>query len=150
MERIDGARVSYCGDGHESGVLGHGALDFIACMLMEIWENFPIALGPAIGLSRFMAFYVVKTLGMSWQNGLACVCISGCSFMLLGLLRVQQKNVDGIPACIKQALGAGVSFLSHSLVFRRQGLASVPSARQERVIHHPNTNSMTPKIPKRG
>ena len=95
---------------------------FIACMLMGIWGNFPIALGPAIGLSSFMAFYVVKTLGMSWQNGLACVCISGCSFMLLGLLKVQQKIVDGIPTCIKQALGAGVGFFIAFIGFQEAGL----------------------------
>lgn len=95
---------------------------FIACFLMGIWGNFPIALGPAIGLSSFMAFYVVKTLGMSWQNGLACVCISGCTFMLLGLLKVQQKIVDGIPDCIKQALGVGVGFFIAFIGFQEAGI----------------------------
>lgn len=95
---------------------------FIACMLMGLWGNFPIALGPAIGLSSFMAFYVVKTLGMSWQNGLACVCISGSTFMLLGLFKVQQKIVDGIPDCIKQALGAGVGFFIAFIGFQEAGI----------------------------
>ncbi len=37
---------------------------FIACTLMGIYVNRPIALGPSIGLASFLSFYVVKTLGM--------------------------------------------------------------------------------------
>lgn len=82
----------------------------IACFLMGLYVNRPIALGPAVGLASFFSFYVVKTLGLSWQNGLACVCISGSTFLVLSLLGVQQKIVDGIPSCIKQALSVGVGF----------------------------------------
>lgn len=35
--------------------------------------NFPFALGPAMGLNSYMAYTVVQGMGLSWQNGLACV-----------------------------------------------------------------------------
>ena len=42
--------------------------------------------------------------------------------MLLGLLKVQQKIVDGIPICIKQALGAGVGFFIAFIGFQEAGI----------------------------
>lgn len=94
----------------------------IACFLMGLYVNRPIALGPSIGLASFFSFYVVKTLGMSWQNGLACVCISGSTFFILSLLGVQKKIVDGIPDSIKQALGVGVGFFIAFIGLQSAGL----------------------------
>ena len=94
----------------------------IACFLMAFYVNRPIALGPAVGLASFFSFYVVKTLGMSWQNGLACVCISGSTFFILSLLGVQKKIVDGIPDSVKQALGVGVGFFIAFIGLQTAGL----------------------------
>lgn len=94
----------------------------ISCLWMGIWGNLPFALGPAMGLNSYMVFYLVKTLGLSWQNGLACCFTSGCIFMLLGLFGVQQKIVDSIPECIKKAIGPGVGFFLAFIGFQSAGI----------------------------
>lgn len=63
-----------------------------------------------MGLNAYFTYYVCNTLGLSWQNALGCVAISGIVFMLLSILRVQQKIVDAMPECIKQSVGAGIGF----------------------------------------
>ncbi len=50
-------------------------------------REFPFALGPAMGLNSYMAYTVVQGMGLSWQNGLACVFTSGCVFMLLSAFK---------------------------------------------------------------
>lgn len=82
----------------------------IACIWIGIWANLPFALAPAMGLNAYFAFYVVNTLGLSWQNALACVFISGTIFMFLSIFKVQQKIVDAMPDCIKHSVGAGIGF----------------------------------------
>lgn len=82
----------------------------IACIWIGVWANLPFALAPAMGLNAYFAFYVVNTLGLSWQNALACVFISGVTFMLLSIFKVQQKIVDAMPDCIKLSVGAGIGF----------------------------------------
>ena len=72
--------------------------------------NLPFALAPAMGLNAYFAYYVCNQLGMPWQNALACVAISGVTFMLLSIFKVQQKIVDAIPECIKHSVGAGIGF----------------------------------------
>lgn len=82
----------------------------IACIWIGVWANLPFALAPAMGLNAYFAYYVVNTLGLSWQNALACVFISGVIFMLLSIFKVQQKIVDAMPECIKLSVGAGIGF----------------------------------------
>ena len=82
----------------------------IACIWIGLWANLPFALAPAMGLNAYFAYYVVNTLGLSWQNALGCVFISGCIFMLLSIFKVQQKIVDSMPNCIKNSVGAGIGF----------------------------------------
>lgn len=82
----------------------------IACIWIGLWANLPFALAPAMGLNAYFAFYVVNTLGLSWQNALACVFVSGVTFMLLSIFKVQQKIVNSMPDCIKHSVGAGIGF----------------------------------------
>lgn len=82
----------------------------IACIWIGVWANLPFALAPAMGLNAYFTYYVCNTLGLSWQNALGCVAISGVTFMLLSIFKVQQKIVDAMPDCIKQSVGAGIGF----------------------------------------
>lgn len=82
----------------------------IACIWIGTWANLPFALAPAMGLNAYFTYYVCNTLGLPWQNALGCVAISGITFMLLSIFRVQQKIVDAMPDCIKQSVGAGIGF----------------------------------------
>lgn len=82
----------------------------IACIWIGLWANLPFALAPAMGLNAYFTYYVCNTLGLPWQNALACVGISGITFMLLSIFRVQQKIVDAMPDCIKHSVGAGIGF----------------------------------------
>ncbi|WP_130861711.1 NCS2 family permease [Bacilliculturomica massiliensis] len=82
----------------------------LSCIWMGFYVNVPFALCPSMGLNAYFAYYMVNTLGLTWQNALGCVFISGISFVVLSLLNVQQKIVDAIPDCIKQSLGAGIGF----------------------------------------
>lgn len=95
---------------------------FIGCVWMGLLGNFPFALGPAMGLNSYMAFTVVLGMGLSWENGLACVFTSGCVFMILSIFKVQQHIVDAVPDCVKKAIGAGVGMFIAFCGFQSAGL----------------------------
>ena len=94
----------------------------IGCLWIGLWGNFPFALGPAMGLNSYMAYTVVQGMGLSWQNGLACVFTSGCVFMLLSAFKTQQHIVDAVPDCVKKAIGAGVGMFIAFCGFQSAGL----------------------------
>lgn len=82
----------------------------VGSIAMGLFANLPFALAPAMGLNAYFTFYVVGALGLSWQNALACVLVSGLCFILFSLLKVQQRIVDNMPDCIKKSVGAGIGF----------------------------------------
>lgn len=82
----------------------------ISCIAMGLWTNFPFALALAMGVNAYFAYYVCGTLGLTWQNALGCVLISGLAFVALSLLGVQERIVNAIPECIKHAIGAAIGF----------------------------------------
>lgn len=94
----------------------------ISCIAMGLLTNMPFALAPAMGLNAYFAYYVVNILGLSWQNALACVFVSGTIFMFLSIFKVQQKIVDAMPDCIKHSVGAGIGFFIAFTGFRQAGI----------------------------
>ncbi|MFH0943877.1 MAG: NCS2 family permease [Planctomycetota bacterium] len=88
----------------------------IGCVLMGLLANYPIALAPAMGHNFFFAFVVcapVATggLGLTWQQGLAAVFLSGTLFMLLALVRFREMVIRAIPDSLKHAIAAGIGLL---------------------------------------
>lgn len=75
---------------------------------MGLFANFPFALAPAMGLNAYFAFYVVGAVGLSWQNALGCVMISGVVFVILSLFKIRSKIVNEMPAPLKHGIGAGI------------------------------------------
>ena len=99
----------------------------ISCLVIGIWANLPFALAPAMGLNAYFAFTVVDQLGLSWQNALGCVFISGVIFTLLGLFGFQQKIVDAMPDCIKKSVGVGIGlFIAFTGMFQSGMVSSSP------------------------
>ncbi|MGP1508057.1 MAG: NCS2 family permease [Sphaerochaeta sp.] len=82
----------------------------LSCFAMGLMTNYPFALAPAMGLNAYFAYTVCGTLGLSWQNALACVFVEGVSFCILSFIGVQEKIVNAIPECIKQAISAAIGF----------------------------------------
>lgn len=99
----------------------------ICCIWLGLWGNLPFALAPSMGLNAYFSFYMVNSLGMTWQNALGVVFISGISFVILAFFKIQQKVVEAIPDCIKLSLGAGIGFfITFSALFQSGIIAYSP------------------------
>ncbi len=92
----------------------------IATIVMGLYANYPIALAPGMGLNAYFAFtavpYITERLkeqgidasSQSWQVALAAVFVSGCFFLLITLMKIREKIINGIPDTIKYATAAGI------------------------------------------
>lgn len=85
---------------------------FVA-LLYAFWVNYPFLGGPSVGVSPWVAAYLVKQLGVPWEMVLMCTFISGVSFVLLSVVGFREKILGAIPMCLKNAFGAGIgAFIS--------------------------------------
>jgi len=102
---------------HEAGIPVAGAFiatcvaSALACILMAFTANYPIALAPAMGHNAYFTYFVVLTLGFTWQQGLTAVFIGGCVFVGLSFLGFRAKVMEFIPDSLKRAIAGGIGLL---------------------------------------
>ena len=85
----------------------------LACILMGVWANLPVALAPAMGHNVFFAFTVCGASAMAWpwQEALAANLIAGILFILLATTGLQEALIRGIPESLKYAIAVGIGLL---------------------------------------
>lgn len=88
----------------------------VGCVLMAFLANYPIAQAPAMGHNAFFAFTVCGAaaaggMGLTWQQGLAAICISGSLFVLLSLVGFRSAILNSIPDALKKSIAAGIGLL---------------------------------------
>lgn len=80
----------------------------IGTLIMSLYANLPFALAPGIGLTAFFTYSVCLTLGYTWQQGAAAICISGILFIIITVTSIREKIVEALPQNIKVAMTSGI------------------------------------------
>ncbi|BDD09994.1 guanine permease [Fulvitalea axinellae] len=95
---------------------------FIGTVLVGLWANVPFAMAPGMGLNAFFTYSLVLGMGVSWEQALGVVFISGVLFLLLTLAGVREKIVDAIPLSLRLAVAAGIGLFIAFIGFKNLGL----------------------------
>lgn len=88
----------------------------IACILMALLANYPIALAPAMGHNFYFAFTIcgataIGGLGYPWQVALGANFISGALFVALSAFKFRETIINAIPDSLKHAISVGIGLL---------------------------------------
>jgi len=82
----------------------------VACIVMGLLSNYPVALAPGMGVNALFAFTLCGAMGYSWQGSLALVFVSGLIFILISVTGIRTLVINSIPQQVKLAIGAGIGF----------------------------------------
>ena len=94
----------------------------IACILMGLFANYPIALAPAMGHNFYFAYAVVLGMGISWQQALTAVFIAGIIFFILSLTSIRHQIINAVPKSLGNAIGCGIGLLISLVGFEWGGI----------------------------
>lgn len=94
----------------------------IGTFLMGIMANAPVVMAPGMGENAFFAFTLVAGLGLTWQQGLATVIITGILFVLVAFLGVMKLFSESIPKELKQAITIGIGLFLMLIGLENTGL----------------------------
>ncbi len=88
----------------------------IACVLMSLLANLPVALAPAMGHNVLFAFTICLPVakggfGLTWQEALAANFIAGALFVALSFVGLRQAIMAALPASLKYAIAVGIGLL---------------------------------------
>jgi len=76
-------------------------------LLMGLYANRPIAVAPYMGENAFIAFGLAA-FGITWQQRLGAVFVSGVIFVIITLLGVRTWLADAVSKSMKHSFAAGI------------------------------------------
>lgn len=98
----------------EAGIPMEGAIlatiftSVVGCLLMGFYANVPILLVPGMGINALFSYTMVQSMGLSWQEALAVVFVSGIIFMIVAFSSFAKTLSDSIPHSLKEAISVGL------------------------------------------
>ncbi|MCP4573823.1 MAG: NCS2 family permease, partial [bacterium] len=86
----------------------------VACIVMGVLANYPIALAPGMGENFFFVFTLCGVgaaaggFKLSWQEAMALTVAVGVIFLLLAKFGVRSMLLNAIPDSLKSGIAAGI------------------------------------------
>jgi AGZA family xanthine/uracil permease-like MFS transporter len=119
------------------------------CLAMGLYANLPIGVAPYMGENAFIAFGLTA-LGISWQQRLGAVFVSGLAFGAITLLRIRSWLARAVSTSLKHAFAVGIGlFLAFIGLYEtgivRSFVAGMPAA----ALSDPGGRLRNPDVPVR-
>ncbi|WP_088034506.1 NCS2 family permease [Evansella clarkii] len=92
----------------EAAIIATIVTSVVGCLLMGLWANAPIILVPGMGINALFSYTMVHSMGLSWQEALAVVFVSGLIFMFVAFTSFAKKLSSVIPNSLKEAITVGL------------------------------------------
>jgi AGZA family xanthine/uracil permease-like MFS transporter len=93
-------------------------------LLMALYAKRPFAVAPYMGENAFIAFTVVRSLGVSWQTALGAIFIAGILFTLLTVLKIRGWLADTLPQSLKNSFAVGIGLFLTFIGLNETGIVS--------------------------
>lgn len=100
----------------------------IACVLMGVLANYPVALSAGMGTNALFAYTLCLGAGYTWQEGLAVVLISGVIFVVISVTGLRKMVINAIPKNMKLAIGAAIGFFIAFIGLKNAGIVVANAA----------------------
>ncbi|MCP8966953.1 NCS2 family permease [Ectobacillus ponti] len=119
---VNAAILADAGIPLESGILATVFSSAAGCLLMAFRANAPIILVPGMGVNAFFTYTIVHSFGLSWQEALAVVFLSGILFAITAFTRLAGILSQTIPQSLKEAITVGIGLLLAFIGLQKGGL----------------------------
>jgi AGZA family xanthine/uracil permease-like MFS transporter len=96
-------------------------------LLMGLYANRPIAVAPYMGENAFIAFGLAA-FGITWQQRLGAVFVSGVIFFIITILGVRTWLADSISTSLKHSFAAGIGLFLTFIGLHESGLVVASKA----------------------
>lgn len=106
----------------EAGILATVLTSFAGALLMAFWANTPIVLVPGMGINALFTYTLVHSMGLSWQEALAAVFVSGLAFVFVAFTRAGVRLAQVIPASLKDAITVGIGLFLTFIGLQKGGV----------------------------
>lgn len=94
----------------------------VSTMLMGLTSDTPFIVVPGMGINSLFTYTIVNSMGLSWQEALGAVFISGIIFTLIASTKITPILMKSIPNNLKHSITVGVGLLILFIGLQKSGL----------------------------
>ncbi|CAH0121262.1 Nucleobase transporter PlAzg2 [Paenibacillus sp. CECT 9249] len=123
---VNAAILADAGVPFEAGVIATVLTAVTGCLLVGFWANSPIVLVPGMGINALFSYTLVHGMGLTWQEALAAVLISGIMVTVVSFTPLSRLIAASIPESLKHAITAGIGLFLTFIGLQKGGIV-VPS-----------------------
>jgi len=118
------------------------------CLLMGLYAKRPIAVAPYMGENAFIAFGLAA-MGISWQQRLGTVFISGIVFLLITFIGIRAWLANSVSKSMKHSIAVGIGlFLTLIGMYETGIVTSFVTGMPAAALLQPHTEILrTPDVP---
>jgi hypothetical protein len=80
----------------------------VLTLAMGLFTNYPFAMAAGLGLNAFVAFTLVSSAGLTWEQAMGVIVIEGLVIAVLVLTGFREAVLNAIPMDLKRAIGIGI------------------------------------------
>lgn len=91
-------------------------------ILMGLRTNYPLAMGPGLGASAYVAVQVCQGMHIPWQAALGLVFYTGVLFLIIALTGIRKRIIDAFPYFFKKIVSAGLGLFIAFLGIKHAGI----------------------------
>jgi len=94
----------------------------IGCLLMALWVNAPIIMIPGMGVNAFFSYTMVQSLGLSVQQGMLVIVLSGLFFFIVSMSSYGHKILESVPTSLKHGITVGIGLFLTFIGLQKGGI----------------------------
>lgn len=106
----------------EAGIIATILTSLVGCLLMGFGANAPIMLVPGMGINALFSYTLVQGMGLTWQEALAAVFVSGMLFALVAFTSLATRVAQAIPESLKEAITVGIGLFLAFIGLQKGGI----------------------------
>jgi AGZA family xanthine/uracil permease-like MFS transporter len=106
----------------EAGIIATVLTSISGCFIMGLYGNTPIILVPGMGVNALFTYTIVLGMGLSWQEGLAVVFVSGLLFTVISFTKLANIISESIPHSLKEAITVGIGLFLTFIGLQKGGI----------------------------
>ncbi|MDQ0229518.1 NCS2 family permease [Metabacillus malikii] len=106
----------------EAGIIATVLTSIAGCFIVGVYANTPLILVPGMGVNALFTYTIVNGLGLTWQEGLAVVFISGILFIIISFSKLATFISSSIPHSLKEAITVGIGLFLTFIGLQKGGI----------------------------
>ncbi|KKO54522.1 permease [Paenibacillus sp. DMB20] len=95
----------------QAGIIATVLASAIGCFIMGWWGKAPLIIAPGMGINAMFTYTLVQGMGLTWQQGLAVVVLTGICFIAISFTSLVEKLRTAIPASLQEAISVGIGLM---------------------------------------